>query len=149
MAFKTLNWLLLLGANVALVAEALEPIRAQSVNTWLRTKARTAKHNLADVEHQRVFARPPEFPELYFEQPLDHFSNDTSLVFGQRYWVNSRHYVEGGPVFVIDGGETSGEGDFVPFPSVIFRSSCSNNAYDHSTAPKIVCPFSIMALQIF
>lgn len=111
MALKTLASLLLLGANSAILADALQPIRAQSVNSWLRTTARTNKHSLADVEHQRVFTRPPEFPELYFEQPLDHFSNDTSVVFGQRYWVNSRHYAEGGPVFVLDGGETSGEGE--------------------------------------
>lgn len=112
MAFKTLAWLLLLGANSALVANALVPTRAQTVNTWLRTTARARKHSLAELEHQRVFAKPSEFPELYFEQPLDHFSNDTSAVFGQRYWVNSRHYVEGGPVYVLDGGETSAEGEF-------------------------------------
>lgn len=122
MAFKTLACLLLLGAHSALVANALVPIRAQTVNTWLQTKGRAAKHSLAEAEHQRVLAQAPEFPELYFEQPLDHFSNDTSDVFGQRYWVNSRHYVEGGPVYVLDGGETSGEGDFASM-NIFFSSS--------------------------
>jgi len=48
-------------------------------------------------------------------QPVDHFSPD-SPTFGQRYWVNKRHYVPGtnAPVIVIDGGETSGE-DRIPF----------------------------------
>ena len=54
-----------------------------------------------------------EFPEQWFEQPLDHFSNDTRT-FKQRYWVNKRHYKKGGPVIVLDGGETSGE-DRLPF----------------------------------
>ena len=51
-----------------------------------------------------------EFPAQWFTQPVDHFSPD-SPTFGQRYWVNKRHYVPGtnAPVIVIDGGETSGE----------------------------------------
>ena len=58
---------------------------------------------------------PNEFPEQWFTQPLDHFSSD-SPTFGQRFWVNKRHYVPGknAPVIVIDGGETSGE-DRLPF----------------------------------
>ena len=56
-----------------------------------------------------------EFPEQWFTQPIDHFAKD-SPTFGQRYWVNKRHYVPGtnAPVIVIDGGETSGEGR-IPF----------------------------------
>ena len=52
-----------------------------------------------------------EFPAQWFEQPLDHFNNETGDTFGQRYWVNKRHYVPGtnAPVIVLDGGETSGE----------------------------------------
>lgn len=50
-----------------------------------------------------------EFPARWFEQPLDHFSNSSST-FGQRYWINTRHYKPGtnAPVIVLDGGETSG-----------------------------------------
>ncbi|KAL1745274.1 peptidase S28 [Schizophyllum fasciatum] len=57
-----------------------------------------------------------EFPEQWFEQPLDHFGNETSDIFKQRYWVSKRHYTPGagGPVIVLDGGETSGE-DRLPF----------------------------------
>lgn len=56
-----------------------------------------------------------EFPPHYFEQPLDHFK-DISKTFGQRYWFSTRNYVpgSGGPVIVLDGGETSGE-DRLPF----------------------------------
>lgn len=57
----------------------------------------------------------PGFRGHWFRQPLDHFSNSTRT-FRQRYWVNDRHYRahSGGPVIVIDGGETSGE-DRLPF----------------------------------
>jgi hypothetical protein len=56
-----------------------------------------------------------EFPEQWFTQPTDHFSQDPQT-FKQRYWVNKRHYIPGtnGPVIVIDAGETSGE-DRLPF----------------------------------
>ena len=55
-----------------------------------------------------------EFPEQWFEQPLDHFDENNGHTFKQRYWVNKRHYKKGGPVIVLDGGETSGE-DRLPF----------------------------------
>ena len=56
-----------------------------------------------------------QFPEQHFIQPIDHH-NHTLGTFKQRYWVNTRHYVpgSGGPVIVLDGGETSGE-DRLPF----------------------------------
>ncbi|QRW17932.1 Serine carboxypeptidase S28 [Rhizoctonia solani] len=50
----------------------------------------------------------------YFKQPLDHFDKSVNSTFGQRYWVNKEYYEPGGPVFVLDGGETSGE-DRLPF----------------------------------
>ena len=55
--------------------------------------------------------RTMDFRAQWFQQPLDHFSNDSLHTFHQRYWVNDRHYVPngGGPVIVLDGGETSGE----------------------------------------
>ncbi|KAJ7018968.1 peptidase S28 [Mycena alexandri] len=46
------------------------------------------------------------FPVFNFTQPLDHFT-DTGFTWNQRYFVNSRHYKPGGPVIVLDGGETS------------------------------------------
>ncbi|TRM64169.1 serine carboxypeptidase S28-domain-containing protein [Schizophyllum amplum] len=64
-------------------------------------------------QHQPVQTRQyEEFPEQWFEQPLDHFNNETGDTFLQRYWFSTRHYTPGagGPVIVLDGGETSGEG---------------------------------------
>lgn len=58
--------------------------------------------------------RPPlqaqfDFEPRWFRQPLDHFDKGRSETFLQRYWVSDRHYAPGGPVIVLDGGETSGE----------------------------------------
>ena len=57
-----------------------------------------------------------KFRAHWFEQPVDHFGNETSETWGQRYWLNTRHYVPraDAPVFVLDGGETSGV-DRLPF----------------------------------
>jgi hypothetical protein len=48
------------------------------------------------------------FPEQWFEQPLDHFT-DTGHTFQQRFWFSDKHYAPGGPIYILDGGETSGE----------------------------------------
>lgn len=88
---------------------------AQSVNLWrLSRSEEQAKHALLpDAEgSQAIFndegEEEEEFVENWFEQPLDHFSDDPHT-FMQRYWFNAHHYKKGGPVFVLDGGETSGE----------------------------------------
>lgn len=48
--------------------------------------------------------RAATFPQYNFTQPLDHFT-DTGFTFEQRYWVSTRYYKPGGPVFVLDSGE--------------------------------------------
>ena len=115
MAFRRAACALLLLSSLSVLVEAISPLATspQGVNTWLRAHAHSKSRS---DELQRVFSRPKTIPfqELYFKQPLDHFNSDGKngfgVTFGQRYWVNYRHYVEGGPVFVLDGGETSGEG---------------------------------------
>lgn len=49
-----------------------------------------------------------KYPAHYFEQALDHFDASVNQTFRQRYWVDDRFYRAGGPVIVLDGGETSG-----------------------------------------
>ena len=92
------------GAFSAAAASSLSS-SAQSINTWLRTHSVGGK-----TGEQTILSAQLEFPEQYFSQPLDHFSDSLGITFGQRYWVNARHYVKGGPVIVLDGGETSGVG---------------------------------------
>jgi hypothetical protein len=56
------------------------------------------------------------YPAHYHEVPVDHFPDNpryephSNATFSLRYWVDSRFYKEGGPVIVLDGGETSAVG---------------------------------------
>ena len=99
------------------------PTSAQHVNQWkLEARARALEASrlpkasplvLQDSTTGFVLGPPDthsEFPEQFFEQPVDH-TDPSQGTFKQRYWVNPRHYVpgSGGPVIVLDGGETSGE----------------------------------------
>jgi hypothetical protein len=90
---------------------------AQKVNMWKLRKAnqlQTQGRRPFVVQENAPVANGPfdEFEERWFEQPVDHFSSKNNATFLQRYWINTRHYdvEEGGPVFVLDGGETSGYG---------------------------------------
>lgn len=103
--------LLLVAFDVA--AERLPIPNAQSVNLWRLEKRQERLELLDDTlrnDGQTIFKEPKfsEFPPQWFEQPVDHFSKN-SKTFSQRYWVSKRHYKKGGPVIVLDGGETSGE----------------------------------------
>ncbi|KAI0062858.1 peptidase S28 [Artomyces pyxidatus] len=105
----------------------LSCVGAQSVNFW-KLQASTTRTSqglfriqaqdpaIDDSGYASVPVTPASFPEYTFTQPLDHFHNTTNATFGQRYWINTRHYQPGigTPVIVIDGGETSGA-DRLPF----------------------------------
>ncbi|KDE05230.1 hypothetical protein MVLG_04366 [Microbotryum lychnidis-dioicae p1A1 Lamole] len=60
----------------------------------------------------------PEYPAYTFDQRVSHLDDVPAPVeketFKQRYWFNAEHYKPGGPVFLLDGGETNGEDRF-PF----------------------------------
>lgn len=106
--------------------------RAQGINLWKLQRAAAAAAQHAAL--QQTTAQTPlignslpslssssllspyerKYPALYFEQPLDHFDSAEKSTFQQRYWVDARFYKPGGPVFVLDGGETSGV-DRLPF----------------------------------
>merc|ERR1719320_1417033 len=43
--------------------------------------------------------------DQYFEQVLDHFNAIDDRTWQQRYWENLEHHVEGGPAFIMIGGE--------------------------------------------
>ena len=119
-----LSLALLSGVSVAHDAGLISALGPQGVNL-VRLNARNARwealedasYSAQDSLQQAYTSQEPlkqayeEFPAQWFEQPLDHFNNETGDTFGQRYWVNKRHYVPGtnAPVIVLDGGETSGE----------------------------------------
>ena len=108
----------LLSALGLVIVAAAGIADARSMNGGFRKglgfrEAQLRKHNAAVKGVQEPPARRQydEFPEQWFEQPLDHFNNETSDTFLQRYWFSKMHYTPGagGPVIVLDGGETSGE----------------------------------------
>ncbi|PVF95215.1 peptidase S28 [Serendipita vermifera] len=106
--------ILLFVSNFASI-NALSFRNAQSVNFQRLLEQKTAKNQL--LTGQTVLqhgSNLEEFPPQTFPQLLDHDNPRTSPLFEQRYWVNARHFKPGGPVIVIDGGETSGE-DRLPF----------------------------------
>lgn len=85
----------------------------QAANLWRLEVARRQHTETAQYYGGQIplrVAPAPEFPEQWFTQPLDHFSNDTHT-FEQRYWISTRHYRprSDAPVIVLEGGETSGE----------------------------------------
>ncbi|KAG6818369.1 hypothetical protein H0H93_005520 [Arthromyces matolae] len=107
-------------ANAAFDPKRLNVLGPQGVNLWRLEKAKAAKvlkkplsFIVQEAEGtQGARARAvTDFEAQWFEQPLDHFDKSSEYTFLQRYWVNDRHYVpgSGGPVIVLDGGETSGE----------------------------------------
>ena len=56
------------------------------------------------------------FPAYTLQVPVDHFNFDNpeaveynNKTFPLRFWYDARFYKPGGPVFVLEGGETSGE----------------------------------------
>ncbi|KAK0441668.1 serine carboxypeptidase S28-domain-containing protein, partial [Armillaria borealis] len=94
---------------------ALPALGPQGINLWkLQQQQQAVKLSLTVQNPSNSGVE--EFPVQWFQQPLDHFDNSSGHTFGQRYWVNKRHYEPGtgGPVIVLDGGETSGE-DRIPF----------------------------------
>ncbi|KAL8841996.1 MAG: hypothetical protein Q9176_002934 [Flavoplaca citrina] len=56
------------------------------------------------------------YPEHNISVPIDHFHNDTSYephssgTFDLRYWFDASYYKDGGPVIVLQSGETDGTG---------------------------------------
>jgi hypothetical protein len=70
--------------------------------------------------------------------PIDHFQNESryephsSDTFPLRYWFDASHYKEGGPVFLLESGETSGEGKSYIFQSAL---SLATNTFRSTALP--------------
>lgn len=102
-------FVVLLTNLVGSVQSSLTTFGTQGVNLLRLPKSPSG----GDVRLEVAAAAAPTFPQYNFTQPLDHFV-DTGFTFNQRFWVSNRHYKPGGPVVVLDGGETDGE-DRLPF----------------------------------
>lgn len=44
-----------------------------------------------------------------FPQKISHFDPSVNGTFCQRYWMDASSYEAGGPIYLLDGGETSGK----------------------------------------
>ncbi|KAJ7143549.1 serine carboxypeptidase S28-domain-containing protein, partial [Mycena crocata] len=117
--------LLSLSVQAAQNLNDLRLLGAQGVNLWKLEKAAAppwARPNFVVQDRSASgFGQDTEdsiagFKAQWFRQPVDHFSKTSNATYLQRYWVNKRHYnaTRGGPVIILDGGETSGE-DRIPF----------------------------------
>lgn len=90
-----------------------EQLVAQQAQGHIRSGIQS--HNPA----QQAFATPEHdgtahYKAHCFEQPVSHFDSSVNGTFCQRFWYDDRYYKEGGPVYLLDGGETSGA-DRLPF----------------------------------
>ena len=68
-----------------------------------------------DRRSQVAFAAPthPTHRAYCFDQPVSHFDKSANGTFCHRYWIDASHYKPSGPVYLLDGGETSGEDRYV------------------------------------
>lgn len=104
----------MLSALLALThaAVALNPQSAQTVNKWIVGNSESRGLLVQSEQVTDSWSKElgsTKFAAHEFTQRLDHFDKSVNQTFGQRYWINKRHYKPGGPVIVLDGGETSGE----------------------------------------
>lgn len=63
---------------------------------------------------QLRFGTKERFPAYTFQQKSSHLDDGDDSTFSQRYWFDDTFYKPGGPVFLLDGGETDGSGR-IPF----------------------------------
>ena len=62
----------------------------------------------SDASQQPFVAPKKQYEAHCFPQRISHFDPSVNGTFCQRYWIDASSYKEGGPVCVLDGGETSG-----------------------------------------
>ncbi|KAK7022095.1 serine carboxypeptidase S28-domain-containing protein [Favolaschia claudopus] len=112
---------LLLGllAEATISLDRFRVLGPQGVNLWKLEKAYAAARSTLNPKFVVQDGSSSEsvlsedvagFKAQWFRQPVDHFDKNSDATFRQRYWINMRHYNpdNGGPVIVLDGGETSG-----------------------------------------
>lgn len=100
---------------------AILPLLVQLGAASLSTSSIQLRKRMYDL---RVQSGDLEYSALYpmnnFAVPIDHFHNDslyephTDEKFNLRYWFDASYYEPGGPVILLQGGETSGA-DRLPF----------------------------------
>ncbi|KAF7314636.1 hypothetical protein MKEN_00937300 [Mycena kentingensis (nom. inval.)] len=110
---RTFDEIRLLGAQAINLWKLENVVAASKSSPKFKLTVQDGAHNFApqdeDEDDEGVDTKAGFEPQ-WFRQPLDHFDKSVNVTWLQRYWVNTRHYKHGtnAPVFVLDGGETSG-----------------------------------------
>ncbi|KAI9664853.1 MAG: hypothetical protein M1821_006301 [Bathelium mastoideum] len=55
-----------------------------------------------------------DYPPLEINIPIDHYNSSDNRTYANRYWVNSKYYSPGGPIFYFDSGEQNAQ-PLVPY----------------------------------
>ncbi|KAG0144050.1 hypothetical protein CROQUDRAFT_660484 [Cronartium quercuum f. sp. fusiforme G11] len=114
------TFLILLSLSLRAV-QPLTPLSPSPVFSLGRAHHRHQDHHERPLIFQTDLHNPSHnqlnnnYPAYNFTQLITH--RPTSLVnntFNQRFWFDASHYETGGPVILLDGGETTGE-DRLPF----------------------------------
>ena len=64
----------------------------------------------ADLRSSQLPLRAKDRYEAHcFPQKISHFDPSVNGTFCQRYWLDASSYEAGGPIYLLDGGETSGK----------------------------------------
>ncbi|KAI6457857.1 hypothetical protein MCOR04_004145 [Pyricularia oryzae] len=101
-------------ANMIIQRLAMVVAVAGQVCSAARPSFMTPRFYAHHQANEVVAAAEGRYPARNISVPVDHFHNDTSYephsndTFELRYWFDASHYVNGGPVIVLLGGETSG-----------------------------------------
>ncbi|CCU81248.1 unnamed protein product [Blumeria hordei] len=100
---------LLAALNLASIA-----VTAGTFNTAI--EQRVQRTTISNQWRNDVEISSPLYPANYLLVPIDHFHNDslyephTEESFNLRYWFDATYYKPGGPVIVLQAGETDGSG---------------------------------------
>ena len=57
------------------------------------------------LTRREISINTTDYPALTLQIPVDHYNASDARTYSNRYWVNSRYYQQGGPVFYFDSGE--------------------------------------------
>lgn len=57
------------------------------------------------LNDEEVSIKPKDYSAYRIDIPIDHYNASDTRTYSNRYWINSKYYRSGGPVFYFDAGE--------------------------------------------